>query len=301
MNIEQANAIPMPEILAKLGFQFDKFKGDELWYKSPFRNENTASFAVNTAKNVWYDHGIGNGGKSLSFVIAWLKHSNEDYTCRDALRWFENMFTQLISFSDEPADESSEAPKIQLQKIFEVTSPALISYIEERCISVELGKKHFKEAHLISKETGKKFFALAFANVNGGYELRNKAFKGCIAPKSISFIRGSDKVPKEMNVFEGAFDFLSALEVQKSKQFKGDTIILNSVKNIQVAEGYIKTNPYKTINTWLDNNEAGEAATQRLEDFAAEINLAFKRKNDLYKPHEDVNEHRVQKMTPVLA
>ena len=32
---------------------------------------------------------------------------------------------------------------------------------------------------------GKRYFAIAFPNVSGGYEIRNRYFKGCIAPQDV--------------------------------------------------------------------------------------------------------------------
>lgn len=61
MNIEQANAIALPEILHKIGHSPFKQKGADIWYHSPFRAEKTASFHVNAIKNVWYDFGMAKG------------------------------------------------------------------------------------------------------------------------------------------------------------------------------------------------------------------------------------------------
>ena len=54
MNIEQANAIAMAEILRKIGSRPVKQRGNDIWYLSPFRNEKTASFKVNIAA-CWYN------------------------------------------------------------------------------------------------------------------------------------------------------------------------------------------------------------------------------------------------------
>ena len=43
------------------------------------------------------------------------------------------------------------------------------------------------------KISDKTFFALGFANDAGGWELRNPYFKGCMAPKPISTIKGKDE------------------------------------------------------------------------------------------------------------
>gem|GEM_PF-3817156 len=46
----------------------------------------------------------------------------------------------------------------------------------------------------------------------------------------------------------------------------------------------------------MDNDEAGEKTTARLETLSAEVNIAFMRKNDVYLPHKDVNAFRMQKL-----
>ena len=61
MNIEMARAIPMPEILRKIGLQPAKPGRKDYWYYSPFRTEKTPSFDVNLSRNVWYDFGEGRG------------------------------------------------------------------------------------------------------------------------------------------------------------------------------------------------------------------------------------------------
>jgi DNA primase len=57
MNIVMARAIPMPEILRKIGLQPAKPGHKDYWYYSPFRTEKTPSFHVNLYRNVWYDFG----------------------------------------------------------------------------------------------------------------------------------------------------------------------------------------------------------------------------------------------------
>lgn len=50
-------------------------KGGELWGLSPFKDENTPSFSVNTDKGFWYDFSAGCGGNLLDFV---MKYHNVD-------------------------------------------------------------------------------------------------------------------------------------------------------------------------------------------------------------------------------
>lgn len=88
---------------------------------------------------------------------------------------------------------------------------------------------------------GKWNFAIGFPNASGGYEVRNKYFKGCIAPKDITHIRQTGE-PKEIcYVFEGFMDYLSFLTLRQKNcpdypDFdKQDYLILNSVSNLSKA------------------------------------------------------------------
>ena len=49
-------------------------------------------------------------------------------------------------------------------------------------------------------------FAAGWLNEAGGWEVRNKYFKGCLGQKAISFIPGHQK---ELCVFEGYINYLS--------------------------------------------------------------------------------------------
>lgn len=68
MNIEQAKTISIAELLDKLNFKPLKIKGKRATYLSPIRQEKTASFNVDTEKNVWFDHGVGIGGDIVSLL-----------------------------------------------------------------------------------------------------------------------------------------------------------------------------------------------------------------------------------------
>lgn len=62
---------------------------------------------------------------------------------------------------------------------------------------------------------GKWNFAIGFPNASGGYEVRNKYFKGCIAPKDITHIRQAGEPKETCYVFEGFMDYLSFLTLRQ--------------------------------------------------------------------------------------
>ncbi len=299
MNIAQANAIPIAEILAKFNIVPVRETAIDAWYFSPFRSERTASFHVNTVKNVWYDFGSGRGGKAIDFVMAWLEHSGEDKTVVDALRWLRNMMfkpTPIVVFP-KPKDADAEAgAALTLQMVAPLQNKTLIAYLELRGIPQAIASKYLKEVFVKNSNTGKNFFAIGMRNEDNGYELRNMFFKGSLSPKHISFIRGENTSCGEINVFEGWTDFLSALAHQKDNRFEGDTIVLNSLSCVSKAMPYIEACPYTKLRTWLDNDMAGESATRAFNRFAVmRGNIEFEAMNRVYSPHKDVNAWHIQK------
>ena len=55
---------------------------------------------------------------------------------------------------------------------------------------------------------GKRYFAVAFGNERGGYEIRNPFFKGCVPPKDVTLLSVGSA---SCNVYEGFMDYLSAV------------------------------------------------------------------------------------------
>jgi len=70
MNTKQAKQIPLPEVLHKLGFSPQRKVNHNIWYFSPFREEKTPSFKINTHLNRWYDFGEGTGGSIIDLFMA---------------------------------------------------------------------------------------------------------------------------------------------------------------------------------------------------------------------------------------
>jgi len=63
-------------------------------------------------------------------------------------------------------------------------------------------------------------------------------------------------------VFEGIFDLLSYLELRSQKVKAGDFLVLNSLVNLNKTSQIFKAD--KTIDLYLDHDEAGRKATQHL-------------------------------------
>ena len=63
------DTVDLQEVVSDYGVQL-KVKGHRAWGCCPFHNENTASFCVDTAKNLWFCHGACHeGGNVITFVM----------------------------------------------------------------------------------------------------------------------------------------------------------------------------------------------------------------------------------------
>ena len=275
--IKEIKSIPLASFLSRLGHEPAARKGTRLWYKSPLRQEHTPSFKVDTTLNCWYDFGLGRGGNIID-LAAELYHSTD-------LRYLMDCIARCVSVPSPQKVASSfgqrhSAPSFTDIEVVPLRHHALVAYLQERGIPAQIAVEHCKQIHYGCR--GKRYYAVGFTNESGGYEMRNKYFKGCIAPKDISLRRIRDGPITDVAVFEGFIDYLSALTLGIIQG--ADAIILNSVSNVGKAIPYLRD--YITIHCYLDNDDAGKSA------FAA-ISAEFDNVIDcstLYTQFDDLNE-----------
>jgi hypothetical protein len=297
MNIEQAKRVPIFELLNKLNIHPKKEDSKSYCYLSPIRNEKTPSFRVRKDKNDWYDFGLGCGGDIVDLAGRILQHQGEACEVPDALRLIENM-TIGIKWMPVIVDhnEKIESSVLQLKNIGKLKKPALVNYLTERGIPYSVYNKYVREVYFHNKSTGQSIYALGIKNEEGGYEVRNPGFKGCIGKKTVTFIRGTVPKPEHVHIFEGFIDFLTLIVMNNSKPLEGDAIILNSVSMINSAYSYIAKYGYKIVYTWMDNDAAGNKAKSVLDQyFKMEENLVHSPMNKIYDSYKDLNEWHVVK------
>ena len=187
MDIQTAKQIRIADFLHSLGYSPVKQQGINLWYKSPLREEAEASFKVNTERNQWYDFGLGKGGGIIELAAHLYATDHVPYILKRIAE--QTPHVRPVSFSF--GKQNSSEPSFQQLEIVPLSSPALLAYLQGRGINMELAKRECSEARFT--HNGKRYFAIAFPNGSGGFEVRNRYFKGCIAPKEISHIRQSGK------------------------------------------------------------------------------------------------------------
>ena len=283
MTTQEAKNIRIADYLQSLGYTPVKQQGNSLWYKSPLREENDASFKVNTELNKWYDFGLGKGGNIIA-LAAELYHT-ENVAC--LLKRIEERTPYIRPASFSFSAKQSDNRTYRGLRVGELSSPALITYLQERGINIELAKRECREIRFMNAD--KPYFAIGFPNMAGGYEVRNRYFKGCVSPKDITHIRQQGEPRNVCYLFEGFMDYLSFLtiRVKNNPQYPRlttqDYIILNSVSNLTKAESILAT--YTRIGCYLDNDTAGRNAYDNLKrmlgDRLQDMSIHYAGYNDL--------------------
>ena len=208
MTIQDVKQIKLADYLQSLGYTPVKQQGKNLWYKSPLREETDASFKVNTELEKWYDFGIGKGGNILALAAELYRSEDVAYLLKRIGERTAYIRPASFSFGRQHSDNQP----YQGLRVGELSSPALIAYLQERGINIGLAKRECRELRFMNAD--KPYFAIGFPNMAGGYEVRNRYFKGCVAPKDITHIRQQDGQRCMCYLFEGFMDYLSLLNIR---------------------------------------------------------------------------------------
>jgi DNA primase len=270
MNLPEAKKIPIVDYLETKGFQPKKIYPGAAWFNSPLREETEPSFKVHLRKNVWFDFGTGEGGNIIDLI-----NRLEQCETREALK---KLPQAILSFDPNRYKNTGEPGKIEIKEVRPVTNDALIQYIDSRSISLQFAIRYLKECKY--SVYGRQFFALAFQNDKGGYELRSKFFKGSCSPKYITTFKGEGNA---INIFEGVFDFLSSCTYY-NRSPKNTSIILNSLSFLPKILPDLRG---RTLHLFLDNDSAGKKAVKTISE---KINQVTDYSAIVYPDHKDFNE-----------
>ncbi len=274
LSCEQAKQIDMVDYLASLGYNPSGVKGEDYWFLSPLREERTASFKINRKKNVWYDHGTGQGGNLVDFGILY-------HNC--SVNEFMDKLSGNLSFHQPKqkifATEPEESP-IRLLSERTIVSLPLLRYLKQRRIAESVAKKYCREISFSIH--GKTCTTIGFKNNDGGVELRSQWYKGSIAPKTVTRIENGSN---ELAVFEGFFDFLSHQTIhQNQSPSEFNFLILNSTSFFEKSRGFMEHHEH--IRLFLDRDKTGQNCTEK----ALSWSNKYRDESGLYSGYKDLNE-----------
>ena len=286
---------PVVEYLERKGIKPVRRTPAYALYRSPLREETHPSFKVDTQKNLWIDYGEGRGGSIIDLCMRM-----EGCTLSEAIRLLgqnapdDGTYSSCNGFALNNTQPVMAVNGVRrLIEISDTLPPHFQEYLTKvRCINLEKAMPFLK---CISYEVrGRRYQAIGFANLSGGYELRDSgSFKGTIAPKDITPIftnkqseHTTDK-RQPVCVFEGFIDFLSFLSMKEEITFH--CLVMNSVSNAARAVRYLNDRHLTHIRAFLDNDDAGRKAVGEL------IRAGFKVEDMsvYYKNFKDLNEFHV--------
>ena len=289
-DLSRIKRYPIVEYLERKGIKPVRKTPTYVMYRSPLREETHPSFKVDTEKNLWIDYGEGRGGSIID-----LSMRMEGCTLSEAIRRLGqnapdngtyNFLNDFVPNNPQPAMVVNGARR--LIEISDTLPPHLQDYLtKERCIDLEKAMPFLK---CISYEVrGRHYQAIGFANLSGGYELRDdKTFKGTIAPKDITPIFTDRAEP--VCIFEGFMDFLSFLSMKE--EVTNHYLVMNSVSNVARTIRYLNDRHLTHIRAFLDNDEAGRRAVQ---DFI-KAGFHVEDMNIHYKDFKDLNDFHVSRV-----
>ena len=138
MNLHNIKQQSIVDYLQQQGHSPQHIRGNAYWYCSPFRNEQTASFKVNTERNQWYDFATGRHGNIIDLVCI-LQHCS----IAEAMKHLSsasnisavNSSTRIassFSFGGTSIPATSPAHHIELISVKPITHPKLLQYLAER-------------------------------------------------------------------------------------------------------------------------------------------------------------------------
>lgn len=326
MNAAQSKQLSIIEFLEAQNIHPEKIIREEYWYKSPYRDEKTPSFTVNRKKNVWMDFGTGEGGNLVDLAIRIFNEND----LSGVLKKIEDLsfsFRQQPSRVQQEIESELSAKRVEIEyklncfepketvlnqiesdlnrfepvlntfKCKPLNNPALLDYLASRKVDGTIAGRYCREIYY--QVNGKHYFAIGFKNDSGGYELRNKYFKNCIAPKDYTLIKNGQKL---LSIFEGFFDFLSYQQLLKGIEYRkfiadvnsrdllnkitpdSDFLILNSVVHLERATEIIKG--YPSLHLLFDNDKTGQFCVANIR----KLGIPLEDLSVYYSRFKDLNE-----------
>lgn len=276
---------PITNYLHSIGIEPISISGGRLVYSCPIKDEQTPSFMVHPATNKFKCFGCEQKGDIFELVTQIEKL--DFIATLDRLASINPDYIPYFSFIGQASSKSNihtnTSNGLELINVKPLQSHEWQAYVIGRGIPLEVAEHYLNE---VKYQNGRYIYdAVGFKTDNSGFAIRSpkgKGFKAFIGQSFIStiYIAGSSKV----NLFEGFFDYLSALTYHKLLKPSFTTVVLNSTANLKQTLGMLQV--AKSINCYLDNDTSGRATLTRLQ----KLRLPVIDRSTVYHNFKDFNE-----------
>lgn len=265
MTSQEANSIPLGDILSHYGYEPSRRYGGYDMYRSPFRSDTSPSFKVFKQENRWYDFGDGTYGRAVDLVMR-VENCSFPQAMKELGRMRTSPQLSMPSTVRKPEAAAGRPPAaapMTVLKVIPVQNRHLLDYAASRGIDGEIVRKYCVEVHYCFERNPREKYALGFANDHRGFELRNSMFKGCAYAKDITCISEGNR---SCAVFEGFFDLLSFKQYAREHPEmpalgKLDVCVLNSTAIVDRSKDFLSK--YEKVHAFLDNDAPGAGHWER--------------------------------------
>jgi len=288
MNIAQIKErVPLSDFLEKCGHLPVRSSGAERFYRSPYRRESTPSFTVNDGIGKWYDHGDARGGNIIDIAtLIWNNPNIKEVVARINEMYSEKEISAMSQKKAEP-ERILARPAHEIVRIKPLgNNPAISEYLRYRGVfeaawRTEAVKEVYYD-YLSGNGAKKRYFGAGWQNESGGWEVRSKYGKTCIAARDILVLKGTSDTG---NIFEGMMDYLSAL-AERTVSPEDTTVVLNGLGMWERGLAKLRELALPVTKVFLDNGTGGDRFTKAiLEEMPEAVDMRH-----LYNGHGDYNE-----------
>jgi len=259
-------------------------------YFAPGRDEKTPSLTVYHKKNDWCDFGSHQGGDVWK-LVEYLFHCDAPKAFKILTEYAaKNPFSPCVPTQNQTDPETTTESRIDIIEVVEISHWHLTNYLKSRNITLSNAQMYVKEAHWSIKgtEKDKPLHSLAFRNDKRGYVLRHKGQNKPISTKPAYFTTIEIPNSRQLNIFEGFIDFLSALEYFKLQQPTHTTIVANSLSNLKHIFPVLPN--YDKINLFLDNDIGSQSGQKAAEEISKLHPCTVNHAAKLYPNFKDFND-----------
>jgi hypothetical protein len=170
--------------------------------------------------------------------------------------------SDTVSENQISGGEKEKSVALELVDYKPLEHPALLQYLTKRGIDHDIARQYLSQIDFKAPQKAWSYLALGYPR-GEGFEARNALFKGFIGiGKAVTFHDKPEAT--RLQIFEGFMDFLSYLSKDKPSQPVGAVLVLNSTNLWRRALPYINDARFDEVRLYLDNDDAGSAASRKL-------------------------------------
>ena len=288
-NIQQIKEqIPIADFLHRLGHRPEKSNEKRSLYFSMIRDDGKhPSFYIYHHSELWRDYGLGKWGSVIDLAME-IYHTD---SFNDVIRHFNQLYNHGQPDRVPPPPKRSREPAPPSHEIVRIlplgNNPALTGYLKRRGVweaalsSGLLAEIYYN--HIRNDGTKKRYFAVGWQNLSGGWDTRSAVGKISLTPKDVLYRSGSTN---RAVIFEGMMDYLSAL-TENPALTQDHLYIMNSTGHSwRVMDKLTDQADIQEIDLYLDNGNGGRHfTTEFMAEFAYARDMAY-----LYDGYDDYNE-----------